>query len=72
MNSENDKINHPVMICAIRNTLSRLPEYEYIKDRQPYVKEKDGRLYFDLTERVFNTFILSTWNNIYRLYTVFT
>lgn len=49
MNSENDKTNHPVMICAIRNTLSQLSEYAYIKKRQPYVCEKDGRLYFDMT-----------------------
>jgi len=48
MNSESDKINHPVMICAIRNALSRLPEYAYIKYRQPYVSEKDGRLHFDV------------------------
>ena len=48
MNNENDKNNHPVMICAIRNALSRLPEYAYIKDRQPYVSEKDGRLHFNM------------------------
>jgi len=48
MNSGNDKINHPVMICAIRNALARLPEYTYIKERQPYINEKDGRLYFDM------------------------
>jgi len=50
MNSESDKTNHPVMICAIRNTLSRLPEYAYIKDRRPYVSDKDGRLYFDMSD----------------------
>ncbi len=49
MNSVNDKINHPVMICAIRNVLACLPEYAYIKDRQPYINEKDGRLYFDMS-----------------------
>ena len=48
MNSENDKTIHPVIICAIRNAISRLPEFEYIKDRQPYVNETDGRLYFDM------------------------
>ena len=31
MNNENDKNNHPVMTCAIRNALSRLPEYAYIR-----------------------------------------
>ena len=50
MNSENDKTNHPVMICMLRNVISRLPEYAYIKERQPYVSEKDGRLYFDMSE----------------------
>jgi hypothetical protein len=49
MNSENDKTNHPVMICAIRNALSRLPEYAYIKGRQPYLSDKDGRLHFDMS-----------------------
>jgi hypothetical protein len=49
MNNENDKINHPVMICVIRNALTRLPEYAFIKDRQPYVNEKDGRLHFDMS-----------------------
>lgn len=51
MNNENDKINHPLMICAIRNALARLQEYTYIKDRQPYLSEKDGRLYFDMTKQ---------------------
>jgi hypothetical protein len=48
MNSENDKTLHPVLVCVIRNVMARLPEYEYIKDRQPYVSDKDGRLYFDM------------------------
>jgi hypothetical protein len=48
MNSENDKINNPVWICMTRNCLCRLPEYEYIKNRQPYLNDKDGRLYFDM------------------------
>jgi hypothetical protein len=47
MNSKNDKINHPVMICMLQNCLCRFPEYEYIINRQPYVSKKDGRLYFD-------------------------
>ena len=50
MKSETDKKNHPVMICMLRNLISRLPEYEYIKNRQPYINEKDGRLYFDMNE----------------------
>jgi len=48
MNSESDKIHHPVLYCILRNCLSRFPEYEYITTRQPYVSEKDGRLYFDM------------------------
>ena len=48
MNSEFDKEIHPVILCAIRNALARLPDYEYIKNREPYVSEKDGRLHFDI------------------------
>ena len=48
MNSESGKAYHPVMICAIRNTLSRLPDFAHIKNRQPYLSEKDGRLHFDM------------------------
>lgn len=54
MNSDNDKINHSVMICAIRNTIARLQEYSYIKSRQPYVSDKDGRLYFDMIRGIEN------------------
>lgn len=48
MNSESDKIIHPVLLCILRNILCKYPEYEYIKNRQPNVNEKDGRLYFDI------------------------
>lgn len=47
INSENDKTIHPVLLCILRNALARYPEYEYIKDRQPYVGG-DGRLHFDM------------------------
>lgn len=50
MNSENDKSIHPVLFCILRNILSKYPEYEYIKERQPYVSDKDGRLYFPWQE----------------------
>ena len=50
MNSDNDKNIHPVILCILRNIISKYPEYEYIKDRQPYIKEKDGRLYFDMSK----------------------
>ncbi|MDD4495418.1 MAG: hypothetical protein PHV32_13935 [Eubacteriales bacterium] len=48
MNSEHDKTVHPVLICSLRNCLCRFPEYAHIKDVQPYVSEKDGRLHFDM------------------------
>lgn len=48
MNSERDRSIHPVLFCIMRNFLSKFPEYEYIKERQPYVGG-DGRLRFDMT-----------------------
>ena len=40
--------NEDVLLYVMRNTLARLPEYAYIKDRKPYVNESNGRLQFDL------------------------
>jgi len=40
--------NEDVLLCVMRNTLARLPEYSYIKDRKPYVDEKTGRLKFNM------------------------
>lgn len=48
MNSETDRQIHPVIFCMLRNALARYPEYAYIKERQPYVSDKDGRLHFDM------------------------
>jgi len=48
MNNESDKIHHPVLCCILRNCLCRFPEYAYLKDRQPYVSDKDERLHFDV------------------------
>ncbi|MFT3950755.1 MAG: hypothetical protein QM689_02115 [Oscillospiraceae bacterium] len=48
MNSEQDKLIHPVILCILRNALSRYPEFAYIKNRQPYVSETDGRLHFNM------------------------
>lgn len=45
MNSEQDKTIHPVIISMLRNIIARYPEYEYIKYREPYISEKDGRQY---------------------------
>ncbi|CAH1191832.1 hypothetical protein PAECIP111892_00760 [Paenibacillus auburnensis] len=50
MNSEHDKMIHPVLICMLRNLMSRYPEYAHIKERQPYISEEDGRLHFDITQ----------------------
>jgi hypothetical protein len=50
MNSEHDKTIHPVIICMLRNLMSRYPEYAYIKERQPYISTKDGRLHFDIIQ----------------------
>ena len=47
MNSEHDKTIHPVLLCMLRNIFCKYPEYAYIKDRQPYVNPKNGRLYFN-------------------------
>jgi hypothetical protein len=50
MNSENDKIVHPVSICVVRNCIALLPEYAHIKEHQPFVSEKDGRLHFHMED----------------------
>ena len=38
--------NEDILLYVMRNTLARLPEYSYIKDRRPYNDEKSGRLRF--------------------------
>lgn len=48
MNSEHDKTIHPVLICMLRNIIAKYPEYVYIKDRQPFISNKDGRLHFNM------------------------
>lgn len=48
MNSEQDKTIHPVIISILRNIIAKYPEYDYIKYREPYINEKDGRLHFDM------------------------
>ena len=48
MNSESDRIIHPTLLCILRNNLARYPEYAHIKNRQPYINDKDSRLYFDM------------------------
>lgn len=39
--------NEDIMLYVMRNALSRLPQFSYIKDRKPYTSA-NGRLYFDL------------------------
>lgn len=48
MNSKHDKCIHPVLITMLRNIIAKYPEYEYIKDRKPYISDEDGRLYFNM------------------------
>ncbi|MBO5111445.1 MAG: hypothetical protein J6D21_12115 [Clostridia bacterium] len=48
MNNEYDKLIHPVLFSILRNALCRYDEFAYIKDRKPFVNEKDGRLYFNM------------------------
>lgn len=50
MNGEHDRTLHPVLFCMLRNSLARYPEYGYIKDRQPYISDRDGRLHFDMVK----------------------
>jgi hypothetical protein len=49
MGIDEDKMINPIRMYALRNSLSRLPEYAHIKEKQPYVAERDGRLYFDIS-----------------------
>lgn len=50
MNSIQDKIIHPVLLFIVRNNITRYPEYEYIKEREPFISDKDGRLYFNMKQ----------------------
>lgn len=49
MSSEQDKVIHPVLMSILRNAISKYPEYDYIKNRQPSVNDKNGRLHFDMS-----------------------
>lgn len=48
MNSEHDRTIHPILYCILRNNLVRYSEYEYIKNKEPFIHKKDGRLHFDI------------------------
>ena len=43
--------NEDILLCVMRNTLARLPEYSHIKDRQPYIDNKKGKLHFNLSQQ---------------------
>ncbi len=49
MNSDHDTVIHPLLLCMLRNLMSRYPEYAHIKAFEPYVSDKDGRLHFGLS-----------------------
>jgi len=42
--------NEDILLYVMRNTLARLLEYSYIKDFQPYVDGKSGRLRFNMKQ----------------------
>ena len=50
MNTERAQLYQPVLYCVYRDCLAAFPEYAYIKNRQPYINEKDGRLCFDMAK----------------------
>jgi hypothetical protein len=47
MKTEHAKTYQPVLYCVYRDCLSGFAEYGHIKNRQPYINEKSGRLCFD-------------------------
>ena len=44
MNSEKDRIIHPVRLCVVRNVIGRMPGFAHIRYMQPQVSGRDGRL----------------------------
>lgn len=48
MHSEHDTTVHPMLMHMLRNNVCRYPEYGHIKGRKPYIREKDGRICFDM------------------------
>ncbi len=49
MNSPQDRAVHPVVLCMLRNLFARLPAYSWLQNREPYINEKDHRLYLPLS-----------------------
>ena len=48
MHSQHDLTVHPTLMYLLRNTLCRYPQYAHIEGRKPYIREKDGRLCFNM------------------------
>lgn len=48
MKTESDRIYSPVKMAILKNTLSHLPEFEYIKNRTSCIDEQNGRLVIDM------------------------
>lgn len=44
MNSEKDRILHPVRLCTVRNVVGRMPGFTHIRHMQPQIAGRDGRL----------------------------
>lgn len=47
MHSSQDRALHPMLLCMLRNLMARLPEYGWLRERQPYLDEQ-GRARLDL------------------------
>ena len=50
MNSPQDRALHPLLICMLRNLMSRLPEYAWLSGRLVLLNPKDGRARLDMEE----------------------
>ncbi len=48
MKTANAKTLHPILLCILRNCLSSFPDYEYLSNYIPKVKEVDGRLHLEV------------------------
>lgn len=44
MHSEQDLALHPMLVCMLRNLMSRLPEYSWLAGCEPCVSGADGRV----------------------------
>jgi hypothetical protein len=50
LNSDHDKYATPLGVYVMRNSLSKLENYKYIENRNPYVSKKDGRMHFNMED----------------------